>query len=182
MHSVKEYTHTHTLTPPRHIWMWGTSSSWHPKPAFSMFNTYSCHWRLPLCVLTHLLLVSHPLPPLPFLYWLSLLPGARMKLKQVTGHSSNLLSSFPFFAFSYSRSPSLVFPPQSLRLATSFGSQRQEKWRRQTWQQNTAKLPCPHSLVQQPTLPLQWAFIEYQDSNNSRGMKLTQFLIEKRFV
>lgn len=87
---------------PRHIWMWGKSSSWHPKPAFSMFNTYSCHWRLPLCVLTHLLLVSHPLPPLPFLYWLSFLPEAWMKLKQVTGHSSNLLSSFPFFAFSYS--------------------------------------------------------------------------------
>jgi len=29
-----------------------------------------------------------------------------MKLKQVSGYSSNLLSSFPFFAFSYSRSPS----------------------------------------------------------------------------
>lgn len=122
-------------------------------------------------------------PLLPFLYWLSLFPGAQMKLKQVTGQSSNLLSSFPFFAFSYFRAPSLVFPPQSLRLATSLGLQRQEKRRRQTWQQNAAKLLCPRSLVQQPALPLQWAFIEYQDSkNNGRGMKLTQFLIEKRFV
>ncbi len=184
VHSVKEYTHTHTHSHPLNI---SECEENHPADTRNLHLACLIHIHVIegyRCVCWLTCSLSLTFPPffhssIDFLFCQE--HGWSLNRWQGTARTFFLhsLSSF----FSYSRSPSLVFPPHSLRLATSFGSQRQEKWRRQTWQQNAAKLPCPHSLAQQPRLPLQWAFIKYQDSkNNSSGMKLTQFLIEKRFV
>lgn len=89
--------------------------------------------------------LSNPLPL--FHFSISLMPG--VQLKQVTGHSSNLpsrLVSSLFFLLSFHHARSNY----KVGRFTKAGKLR--------------KLRCRRSSVQQPPLPLQWAFIEYRDS------------------
>ena len=66
-----------------------------------------------------------------------------MKLKQVSGHSSNLLSSFPFFAFSYSRSPS--------RLSTAVTQISHVAWLTKAGRTETTDVTAKHCKITVPT-------------------------------